>query len=57
MAMFDNIVMMDETMVSYHTPQTKRQSKQWIKKGSPGHVKSKVAASRTKQMLVVFFDK
>jgi hypothetical protein len=28
MAMLDNIVTMDETMVSYHTPQTKRQSKQ-----------------------------
>jgi hypothetical protein len=26
MAMLDNIVMMDETMVSYHMPQTKRQS-------------------------------
>jgi hypothetical protein len=23
---------MDETMVSYHTPQTRMQSKQWIKK-------------------------
>jgi histone-lysine N-methyltransferase SETMAR len=48
MAMMDNIVMMDETMVSYHTPQTKRQSPQWITKGSPGPVKAKVAASRTK---------
>jgi histone-lysine N-methyltransferase SETMAR len=57
MAMLDNIITMDETMVSYHTPQTKRQSKQWIKKGSPGPVKAKVAASRTKQMLVAFFDK
>jgi histone-lysine N-methyltransferase SETMAR len=57
MAMMDNIVTMDETMVSYHTPQTKRQSKQWIKKGSPGPVKAKVAASCTKQMLVAFFDK
>ncbi len=56
MAIMDNIVTMDETMVSYHTPQTKRQSKQWIKKGSPGPVKAKVAASRTKQMLVAFFD-
>jgi hypothetical protein len=43
--------------VSYHTPQTKRQSKQWIKKGSPGPVKAKVEASHTKQMLVTFFDK
>ncbi len=57
MAMMDNIMTMDETMVSYNTPQTKRQSKQWIKKGLPGPVKAKVAASRTKQMLVAFFDK
>jgi hypothetical protein len=27
MMMLDQIIMMDETMVSYHTPQTKRQSK------------------------------
>jgi histone-lysine N-methyltransferase SETMAR len=56
MAMLDNIMTMDETMVSYHTPQIKRQSKQWIKKGSPGPVKAKVAASCTKQVLVAFFD-
>jgi histone-lysine N-methyltransferase SETMAR len=34
-----------------------RGSQNWIKKGSPGPVKAKVAASRTKQMLVAFFDK
>jgi hypothetical protein len=33
MAMLDRIVTMDETMVSYHTPETKKASKQWIKKG------------------------
>jgi hypothetical protein len=38
MAMLDNIVTMDETMVSYHTPKTERQLKQWIKKGLPGPV-------------------
>jgi histone-lysine N-methyltransferase SETMAR len=57
MAMLDNIVMMDETMVSYHTPKAERQLKQWIKKGLPGPVKAKVAGCRTKQMMVVFFDK
>jgi len=56
MAMLDNIVTMDETMVSYHTPETKKQSKQWIKKGQPGPIKAKVHASRTKQMLIAFFD-
>ena len=33
MAMMDNIMIMDETMVSYRTPRTKKQSKQWTKKG------------------------
>jgi histone-lysine N-methyltransferase SETMAR len=56
MAMLDQIIMMDETMVSYHTPQTKRQSKQWIEKGKPGPIKAKVHTSRTKQMLLAFFD-
>ncbi len=40
MAMLDQIIMMDETMVSYHSPQTKRQSKQWIEKGKPGPIKA-----------------
>jgi histone-lysine N-methyltransferase SETMAR len=56
MAMLDNIVTMDETMVCYHTPQTKKQSKQWIKKGQPGPIKARVHASRTKQMVMAFFD-
>jgi [histone H3]-lysine36 N-dimethyltransferase SETMAR len=29
---------------------------QWIKKGSPGPIKAKVQASRTKQMVLAFFD-
>jgi hypothetical protein len=56
MTMLDQIITMDETMVSYHTPQTKRQSQQWIEKGKPGPIKAKVHASRTKQMLLAFFD-
>jgi hypothetical protein len=48
-AMLDQIITMDKTMVSYHTPQTKRQSKQWIEKGKPGPIKAKVYASQTKQ--------
>jgi hypothetical protein len=36
MAMLDCIGTMDETMVSYHTPETKKQSKQWLEKGQPG---------------------
>lgn len=52
----DTIVTMDESAVCYHTPETKRQSKQWLKKGTPGPVKAKSAASRTKQMVLAFFD-
>ena len=54
--MLDRIVTMDETLVSYHTPLTKKQSKQWILKGQPGPIKAKVQASRTKQMVLAFFD-
>ena len=55
-AMLDNIVTMDELAVSFHTPETKQQSKQWIKKGMPGPLKAKVHATRTKQMVLAFFD-
>jgi hypothetical protein len=47
---------MDETMVSYHTPETKKSSKQWIKKGQPGHIKARVHESHMKQMVMAFFD-
>jgi hypothetical protein len=47
---------MDETILSYHTPETKRQAKQWIEKGQPGPIKARVHTSRTKQILLAFFD-
>ncbi len=50
------IITMDESAVSMHTPTSKVQSKQWLKKGTPGPIKAKVAASRTKQMVLTFFD-
>jgi histone-lysine N-methyltransferase SETMAR len=56
MAMLDNIVTMDESAVSFHTPETKQQSRQWLPKGQPGPVKAKVHATRTKQMVLAFFD-
>jgi hypothetical protein len=56
MLTLDNIVTMNKTMVSYHTPSTTRRSKQRIKKGLPGSVKAKVHVSRTKQMVLVFYD-
>ena len=52
----DNIVTMDETAVSYFTPETKNQSKQWVQRGQPGPIKGKVQASRIKQMVLAFFD-
>lgn len=52
----DSIVTMDESAVSLHTPETKRQSKQWLTKGQPGPLKAKVQASRDKQMIMAFFD-
>jgi hypothetical protein len=52
--MLDNIVTMEKSMVSYHMPETKNQSKQWMKKGLP--IKERVHASRMKQMLLAFFD-
>ncbi len=42
--MLDSIVTMDETMVCYHKPQSKKQSQQWIQKGQPGPIKAKVRA-------------
>jgi hypothetical protein len=56
MAMLDWIATMDESAVSFHTPETKQQSKQWLVKGQPGPIKAKVHASRSKQMDLAFFD-
>jgi hypothetical protein len=56
MAMLDRFVTMDESAVSFHTPQTKQQSKQWLVKGELGPIKAKVHASRSKQMVLAFFD-
>jgi hypothetical protein len=47
---------MDESATSFHTPRTKRESKQWVKKGQPGPRKVKVHGTRTKKMVLAFFD-
>jgi hypothetical protein len=54
--MLGNIITLDETMVSYHTSETKKQSKQWIEKGKPGSIEARVQASRIKQVILAFFD-
>ena len=56
MDILDRIVTMDESSVSFHTPESKRNSKQWLKKGSPGPLKARVQESRKKQMVLAFFD-
>ncbi len=55
-AMLGSIVTMDKSAVSFHTPETKQQSKQWLKKGEPGPIKAKVHTRRIKQMDLAFFD-
>ena len=45
------IVTMDKSAVSFHTPETKNQSKQWLPKGAVGPLKVRVQASRKKQMV------
>ena len=56
-AVLQHIITMDETAaVSMHTPETKSQSKQWLKKGTPGPIKAKVYATCAKQMVIAFFD-
>ncbi len=56
LSMLDCIITMDETLVSYFTPETKRMSKEWTLKGKPGPLKAKVQDSRSKQMVFTFFD-
>jgi hypothetical protein len=56
LALINNIFTMDESAISCHTPETKRASKQWVKKGQPGPRKAKVHATRTKKMVLVFFN-
>jgi histone-lysine N-methyltransferase SETMAR len=55
-AMLENIVVMDKSAVSFHTPEKKQQSKQWLKKGEPWPIKAKVHMTRAKQMVLTFFD-
>jgi histone-lysine N-methyltransferase SETMAR len=56
MSILENIVTMDESAVSFYTPETKQQLMQWLPKGQPGPVKAKVHVTRTKQVVLVFFD-
>ena len=46
----------DETWVHYYTPETKRQSMQWTKRGEPAPKKAKTVRSAGKVMAIVFWD-
>jgi hypothetical protein len=47
---------MDESAVSFRTPEVKQQSMLWVEKGQTGATKAQVHASRMNQMLQVFFN-
>ncbi|XP_055306592.1 histone-lysine N-methyltransferase SETMAR-like, partial [Sitodiplosis mosellana] len=46
----------DETWVHHYTPETKNQSKQWVKKGESAPKKAKTVLSAGKIMATVFWD-
>ena len=52
----ERIVTVDETWISFYTPETKQQSTMWKTPGSPSPKKFKQAQSTKKQMFIVFFD-
>jgi len=54
---WDRIVTGDETWVHHATPETKRQSMVWQKKGNPPPKKAKVVHSASKVMATIFWDK
>ena len=49
-------LIIDETWVHHHTPETKKQSMQWIAVGEPTPKKAKVVLSAGKVMATVFWD-
>lgn len=55
-AFLESIITLDETWVSYSTPEMKYRSMQWLPKGSPAPTKAKTTASAKKVMLTCFFD-
>jgi hypothetical protein len=44
------------SLLFFHTPETKQQSKQWLPKGQSGPIMAKAQDNRTKQMVLAFFD-
>ncbi len=52
----NNVVTVDESTVSFHTPEKKWQSRQWVKNGKPGPSKARVARFKDEAIVLVFFD-
>ena len=52
----ERIVTVDETRISFYTPETKQQSTMWKTPGSPSPKKFKQTQSTKKQMFIVLFD-
>lgn len=53
---FRRLITVDETWVHHYTPETKRQSMQWIAVGEPAPKKAKTVASSGKVLATVFWD-
>ncbi len=56
LAVLDKIVTMEESGMSFHTPEMKLESKQWVQKGQPGPFRAQVHASRMKQIFIIYFE-
>ncbi len=56
LAVLSNIVIMDESAISFHNLDTKKQPMQWSKKSQPVPVKARVHTTRSMQMVLVFLD-
>lgn len=54
--LLQKIIAGDESWCFAYDPLTKRQSSEWIKRGSPRPKKSRLTKSKTKTMLITFFD-
>lgn len=50
------VVTVDETWIHYYTPESKRQSKQWIFRGESAPKKAKTVPSAGKVMATIFWD-
>lgn len=53
---FRRVVTVDETWIHYYTPETKRQSKQWIFSNESAPKKAKTVPSAGKVMATIFWD-